>query len=62
MLVGYSAEILPYHIRAKGLTMMFLMVDIALFFNQYVNPIALKHIGWKVSLLLSAIWLDIGKS
>jgi len=45
MLVGYTVEILPYNIRAKGLTVMFLMVDIALFFNQYVNPIALdcKH-------------------
>ena len=34
MLVGYTVEILPYNIRAKGLTVMFLMVDIALFFNQ----------------------------
>ena len=31
LLVGYSAEILPYSIRAKGMTLMFLMVDIALF-------------------------------
>ena len=31
LLVGYGAEILPYSIRAKGLTLMFLMVDIALF-------------------------------
>jgi MFS family permease len=38
MLVGYSVEILPYNIRAKGLTVMFLMVDLALFFNQYVSP------------------------
>lgn len=28
MLVGYTVEILPYNIRAKGLTVMFLMVDI----------------------------------
>lgn len=27
MLVSYAAEILPYNIRAKGLTLMFLMVD-----------------------------------
>lgn len=47
MLIGYAAEILPYSIRAKGLTIMFLMVDVALFFNQYVNPIALKYIAWK---------------
>lgn len=37
LLVGYSAEILPYSIRAKGMTLMFLMVDIALFL--YVSPI-----------------------
>lgn len=47
LLVGYTVEILPYHIRAKGMTVVFLFVDIALFFNQYVNPIALDNIGWK---------------
>lgn len=26
---------------------MFLCVDVALWFNQYVNPIALSAIGWK---------------
>ncbi|KAK5129161.1 hypothetical protein LTR08_003802 [Meristemomyces frigidus] len=56
MLVGYGAEILPYHIRAKGLTVMFLMVDIALFFNQYVNPIALNHLAWKYYIVYCA-WL-----
>ncbi|KIV94782.1 hypothetical protein PV10_02514 [Exophiala mesophila] len=58
MLVGYTVEILPYNIRAKGLTVMFLMVDIALFFNQYVNPIALDHIGWKYYIFYCA-WLAI---
>lgn len=33
------------------MTVMFLMVDIALFFNQYVNPVALNHIGWKYYIL-----------
>jgi MFS family permease len=47
LLVGYAAEILPYTIRAKGLTVMFLMVDVALFFNQFVNPIALENIAWR---------------
>jgi len=58
LLVGYSAEILPYSIRAKGMTLMFLMVDIALFFNQYVNPIALKHIGWKYYIVYD-VWIVI---
>lgn len=30
---------------------MFLFVDIALWFNQYVNPIALAAIGWKYYLV-----------
>lgn len=47
MLVSYSSEILPYHIRAKGLTLMFFCVDCSLWFNQYVNPIAIDHIQWK---------------
>lgn len=33
--------------RSQGLTVMFFFVDIALWFNQYVNPIALNAIGWK---------------
>lgn len=58
LLVGYAAEILPYNIRAKGLTLMFLMVDVALFFNQYVNPIALKDIAWKYYIVY-CVWLLI---
>lgn len=58
MLVGYSAEILPYNLRAKGMTLMFLMVDIALFFNTYVNPIALKNIEWRYYIVY-CVWLLI---
>ena len=47
LLVGYTVEILPFSIRAKGMCYMFAMVDIALFFNTYVNPIALEQIKWK---------------
>ena len=56
--IAYPLEILPYNIRAKGMTVMFLMVDIALFFNQYVNPIALKHIGWKYYIVYCC-WLAV---
>jgi len=58
LLVGYTVEILPYNIRAKGMTVMFLCVDLALFFNQYVNPIALDHIGWKYYIFYCA-WLGV---
>jgi len=35
---------------------MFLCVDIALFFNQYVNPIALAAIAWKYYVVY-CVWL-----
>jgi hypothetical protein len=56
LLVGYTVEILPYSIRAKGMCYMFACVDIALFFNTYVNPIALDHIGWKYYIVY-CVWL-----
>lgn len=56
LLVGYTVEILPYSIRAKGMCYVFVMVDLALFFNTYVNPIALDHIGWKYYIVYCA-WL-----
>lgn len=58
MLVGYTCEILPYSIRAKGMTVTFLCVDLALFFNQYINPIALDHLGWKYYIFYCA-WLAV---
>ena len=58
LLVGYSVEILPFNIRAKGLTVMFLAVDVALWFNQYVNPIALGNIGWKYYIVYD-VWLAV---
>jgi len=58
LLVGYTVEILPYNIRAKGMTVVFLMVDIALFFNQYINPIALDNIGWHYYIFY-CVWLGV---
>jgi hypothetical protein len=75
LLVGYPCEILPYSIRAKGLTVLFLSVDIALIFNQYVNPVALESIHWKyyivfvsyfrpylkssILIILQCVWLAV---
>ncbi|KAJ6115175.1 hexose transporter protein [Penicillium sp. IBT 16267x] len=57
MLVSYSSEILPYRLRAKGLTLMFFCVDLSLWFNQYVNPIALDSIHWKYYIIYCAFLL-----
>ena len=56
MLVSYSTEILPYRIRAKGLNVMFICVDLSLFFNSYVNPLALSAIQWKYYIVYCG-WL-----
>ncbi|KAJ5924933.1 hypothetical protein N7454_007572 [Penicillium verhagenii] len=47
LIASYTTEILPYSMRAKGYTIMEFALYIALFFNQYVNPIALDNIGWR---------------
>jgi Sugar (and other) transporter len=58
LLVGYTVEILPYSIRSEGLTVVFLFVDATLFFNQYVNPIALAHLHWRYYIVYRC-WLGI---
>lgn len=35
---------------------MFLAVDLSLFFNSYVNPVALKALGWKYYIVYD-VWL-----
>ena len=45
--IAYPLEIIPYPIRAKGISVFVFFVSLALIFNQYVNPIALQKMGWK---------------
>lgn len=56
LLVSYTVEILPYRLRAKGLALMNFCVSASLVFNQYINPIAQKHIGWKYYIVY-CVWL-----
>jgi len=56
--VLYPTEIMPYNIRAKGLAVSSLAVNLALFFNSYVNPIGLDNIGWKYYFVYVA-WLPV---
>lgn len=56
--VTYVIEILPYHLRAKGLVLYNLFVACALIFNQYANPIALDKIGWKYYIFYD-VWLAV---
>ncbi|POY70636.1 hypothetical protein BMF94_6342 [Rhodotorula taiwanensis] len=43
---SYVLEVLPYHMRTKGMALS-LFFDYGLFFNQYVNPIAFNAIGYR---------------
>ncbi|KAK5685485.1 hypothetical protein LTS10_003564 [Elasticomyces elasticus] len=45
--IAYPVEILPFRLRAKGLSANLTTVFGAGFFNQYVNPIALEALHWK---------------
>jgi len=54
LLISYTLEILPYPIRAKGLTIFSFVASLALIFNQYVNPVALRRIGWRYYVSLSS--------
>jgi MFS family permease len=44
---AYAAEILPYAMRLKGLSIELSVQSVALTFNQWVNPVALEALGWK---------------
>ncbi|KAF9787904.1 hexose transporter [Thelephora terrestris] len=56
LIVSYTLEILPYPLRAKGFTVFAFVISLALIFNQYVNPVALRNIGWKYYIVYCC-WL-----
>ncbi|WVW82643.1 hypothetical protein I302_104654 [Kwoniella bestiolae CBS 10118] len=43
----YVAEILPYSLRSKGMSIYVTTQSVSLAFNQYVNPVAIAAIAWK---------------
>ncbi|KAI0942190.1 hypothetical protein AcW1_009507 [Taiwanofungus camphoratus] len=56
LIVSYTVEILPYSLRAKGFNVFNFVISVALIFNQYVNPIALRNIAWKYYIVYCC-WL-----
>ncbi|CZT49535.1 related to hexose transporter protein [Rhynchosporium secalis] len=56
--VTYVVEILPYHLRARGLVLYNLFVAMALIFNQYANPIGVTNIKWKYYIVYD-VWLFV---
>lgn len=49
-------EIFPYSHRSQGIAVEQLAVRFAVFFNTYVNPIALDSIGWKYYIVY-CVWI-----
>ncbi|KAH6721702.1 lactose permease [Leptodontidium sp. MPI-SDFR-AT-0119] len=47
LLWAYPAEIFPYTLRARGLTITLSSAYLGLILGQIVNPIAMTDIGWK---------------
>lgn len=52
----YMVEIFPFAQRAQGIAFEQLTVRFAVFFNTYVNPIALDSIGWRYYIVY-CIWI-----
>jgi hypothetical protein len=64
LLVAFTVEVLPFKLRAKGLTIMNLAIQIALVINQYVNPLAIgpdaawENTGWKLYCIYT-VWIFV---
>lgn len=56
LLFLYPTEILPFRLRAMGLSILVFTTKAASFFNQFVNPIGMDSIGWKYYLVYCG-WL-----
>lgn len=46
-LYSYPTELLPYEIRARGVTFQTAVIHAFGFFGTFVNPIGLQNIGWR---------------
>jgi len=55
LLVAYPCEIWPYTLRTKGITVTWVTAISAIFFNTFVNPIALEAIGWKYYIVFVVV-------
>lgn len=60
--IAYMLEILPFTLRAKGLTIFTLAQYASSVFNSFANPIALEAIGWKYYIVftcLTFVWFIV---
>ncbi|CAK7238450.1 hypothetical protein SEUCBS140593_010700 [Sporothrix eucalyptigena] len=55
LLLAYPVEIFPYALRSRGVAVTYSSTFIGLIISQFVNPIAMAHLGWKYYCVFLAI-------
>lgn len=48
-------EVWQFSLRSRGLTVTWVATILAIFFNTFINPIALEAIGWKYYIVFVVI-------
>jgi len=59
-LVSYPCEIWQYQLRSRGLVVTWMSTVLAIFFNTFINPIALEAIAWKYYIVFIAVLVCFG--
>ena len=57
---AYPCEIWPYRLRSRGLAVTLTTSVVAIFFNTFVNPVALESIGWKYYFVFIVMLILLG--
>jgi len=60
LLTAYPCEIWPYQLRSRGLVVTWVSTFSAVFFNTFVNPIAMERIGWKYYIVFIVVLFLFG--
>ncbi|CAG9975078.1 unnamed protein product [Clonostachys byssicola] len=53
--VAYTAEIFPYNLRGRGMTTNYVGTYLGLISGQFINPIAMKDIGWRYYIVFCGV-------
>ncbi|OQE25364.1 hypothetical protein PENSTE_c006G08208 [Penicillium steckii] len=59
-LTSYPCEIWPFRLRSRGLTITWVASIVAMFFNTFVNPIALAAIAWRYYIVFLVVLIMFG--
>ncbi|KAM0709861.1 hypothetical protein Q7P35_003903 [Cladosporium inversicolor] len=57
---AYPCEIWPYRLRSRGLVVTLTTSVVAIFFNTFVNPVALESIGWRYYFVFIVMLILLG--